>query len=69
MATYSRGEVGWVCRRARLPRPPFRSRLWPGEPGFAKAMSQPLAMIWMPLDQFARGADCWFAEDELVTLW
>jgi hypothetical protein len=69
VATYSRGEVGWVCRRARLPKPAFRARLHPSEPGFAEATAQPFKLIWMPLDHFARGADRWFAQEQLIAGW
>jgi hypothetical protein len=69
VATYARGEVGWVCRRAGLPKPAFRVWLPPGEPGFAEAIAQPFKLIWMPLDEFARGADRWRAEEELRAGW
>lgn len=67
VATYSRGEVGWVCRRARLPRPSFRARLRPLEPGFAAAMEQPFQLRWMPLDEFAHGSHQWRGEDQLAS--
>lgn len=66
VATYSRGEVGWVCRRARLPRPTFRARLRPYEPGFAAAMARPFSLLWMPLDQFAHRSDHWLTEEQLT---
>ncbi|TQN44158.1 hypothetical protein FHU33_3650 [Blastococcus colisei] len=69
VATYSRGEVGWICRRARLPKPAFQARLRPFEPGFAEAMAQPFTLIWMPLDQFARGVDGWRSEEQRVAYW
>lgn len=64
VATYSRGEVGWVCRRAGLPRPAFRARLRPFDPGFAAAMARPFRLLWMPLEDFARRSDHWL-DDEL----
>jgi hypothetical protein len=66
VATYSRGEVGWVSRRAGLPRPTFRARLRPFEPGFAAAIARPFSLLWMPLDQFARRSDHWLDEEQLT---
>lgn len=68
VATYKRGEVGWVCRQARLPNPAFRARLRPFEPGFAAAMAHPFSVRWMPLDEFARRSDHWLDAEQLVAL-
>lgn len=68
VATYSRGEVGWVCRRAGLPRPAFRTPLRPYEPGFATAMAHPYSLRWMTLDELAHRSDRWLDEQQLTVL-